>query len=130
MTTGKASAPKLSVIRVDRVGPWGSVSYHHLLECGHTEVRRRCAKVGDKIACTRCQEVIERRSALADLAVTSQAFQSDEEVAAEMTQEARIKANIASMLGVPADTVDVALHPARRVTIFLSSQEVTRLSGT
>jgi len=47
-----------------------------------------------------------------------------------MTQEARIKANIAAMLGVPADTVDVALHPARRVTIFLSPQEVTRLSGT
>ena len=130
MATGRASAPKLAVIRVDRVGPWGSVSYHHLLECGHTEVRRRCAKVADKIACTKCQDIGERRSALADLASTSQAFQSDEEVAAEMTQEARIKANIAAMLGVPADTVDVALHPARRVTIFLSPQEVTRLSGT
>lgn len=86
--------------------------------------------MGDKIACTRCQDVIERRSALAELGAPSQAFQSDEEVAAEMTQEARIKANIAAMLGVPADTVDVSLHPARRVTIFLSSQEVTRLSGT
>lgn len=130
MATSKANAPKLSVVRVDRVGPWGSVSYHHQLECSHIEVRRRCAKIGDKIACTRCQDVLERRTALADSAPISQAFQSDEEVAAEMTQEARIKANVAAMLGVPADTVDVALHPARRITIFLSSQEVARLSGT
>jgi len=47
-----------------------------------------------------------------------------------MTQEARIKANIAAMLGVPIDTVDVSIHPARRVTIFLSPAEVARLSGT
>jgi len=120
----------MSVISVDRVGPWGSVSYHHVLDCGHIEVRRRCAKVGDKIACTRCHEIIQRRSALADLASTSQAFQSDADVAIEMTQEARIKANIAAMLGVPIDTVDVSLHPARRVTIFLSPAEVARLSGT
>lgn len=130
MATNRASAPKLAVVRVDRVGAWGSVSYHHVLECGHIEVRRRCAKVADKIACTRCQDVLERRSALADSASTSQAFTSDEDVAAEMTQEARIRANVAAMLGVPADTIDVALHPARRITIFLSSQEVARLSGT
>lgn len=130
MDASRASAPKMSVISVDRVGPWGSVSYHHVLDCGHIEVRRRCSKVGDKIACTRCHEIIQRRSALADLASTSQAFQSDADVAIEMTQEARIKANIAAMLGVPIDTVDVSLHPARRVTIFLSPAEVARLSGT
>lgn len=130
MASNKSSAPKTTVIRVDRVGPWGSVSYYHLLECGHTESRKRCARVGDKIACTRCQEVIERRSALAELTVTSQAFDSDEDVAAELTTEARIRANVSSLLGVPADTIDVALHPAKRVTIFLSPQEVARLSGT
>jgi len=130
MSTGRSSAPKLAVVRVDRVGPWGSVYYHHLLECSHTEIRRRCAKVGDKIACVRCQEILERRSALADMASISQAFHTDEDIAAEMTQEARIKANVAAMLGVPADTVDVDLHPARRITIFLSAQEVSRLSGT
>jgi hypothetical protein len=47
-----------------------------------------------------------------------------------MTQESRIKANIASMLGIPADTIDVALAPTRQIIIFLSPQEVTRLSGT
>jgi TctA family transporter len=86
--------------------------------------------VGDKIACTRCQDVLERRNALAEVAPASQAFHSDEDVAAEMTQEARIRANVAAMLGVPADTVDVALLPTRRITIFLSPAEVTRLSGT
>lgn len=130
MATDRASAPKLAVTRVDRVGPWGSVNYHHVLECGHIEVRRRCAKIGDRIACTTCQDVVERRTALADLVTTSQVFQSDEEVAAEMTQEARIRANVAALLSIPADTIDVALHPARRVTIFLSPQEVARLSGT
>jgi hypothetical protein len=120
----------MTVMRVDRVGAWGSVSYHHLLDCSHIEVRRRCAKVGDKIACTRCQDVLERRNALAEVAPASQAFHSDEDVAAEMTQEARIRANVAAMLGVPADTVDVALLPTRRITIFLSPAEVTRLSGT
>ena len=130
MATGRASAPKMTVARVDRVGPWGSVSYHHVLDCGHIEVRRRCAKVGDKIACTRCQDVLERRSALADQPMASQAFHSDEEIAAEMTQEARIRANVAAMLGIPADTIDVALNPSRRILIFLSAQEVARLSGT
>lgn len=130
MATGRGSAPKLTVTRVDRLGPWGSVSYHHVLECGHIEVRRRCAKVGDKIACARCQDVVRRRTALAETTVASQVFESDEDVAAEMTQEARIKANVASLLGIPADTIDVAIHPARRITIFLSAQEVARLSGT
>ena len=64
------------------------------------------------------------------MASSSQAFQSDGDIALELTQEARIKANIAAMLGVPIDTVDVSLHPARRVTIFLSPSEVIRLSGT
>lgn len=93
-------------------------------------MRRRCAKVGDKIACARCQDVVRRRTALAETTVASQVFESDEDVAAEMTQEARIKANVASLLGIPADTIDVAIHPARRITIFLSAQEVARLSGT
>lgn len=130
MATGRTSAPKLAVTRVDRIGPWGSVSYHHHLECGHVEVRRRCSKVGDKIACTRCQDVLQRRSALAEHPVVSQVFHSDEDIAAELTQEARIRANVAAMLGVPADTIEVNLHPARRITIFLSAQEVARLSGT
>lgn len=130
MATNRATAPKLTVTRVDRVGAWGSVSYHHVLECGHIEVRRRCAKVGDKIACTRCLDVVQRRTALAEPALAGQAFPSDEEVAAELTQEARIRANVAGMLGIPADTIDVALLPTRRITIFLSAQEVARLSGT
>lgn len=118
----------MAVMSVGRIGPWGSVYYHHLLECGHTESRRRCAKVGDRIACIRCQEIVERRSVLADLVVKTQESDSDEAVAAGMTQESRIKANIASMLGIPADTIDVALHPTRQIIIFLSPQEVTRLS--
>lgn len=128
MATKRATAPKMAVMSVGRIGPWGSVYYHHLLECGHTESRRRCAKVGDRIACIRCQEIVERRSVLADLVVKTQESDSDEAVAAGMTQESRIKANIASMLGIPADTIDVALHPTRQIIIFLSPQEVTRLS--
>jgi len=115
---------------VDRIGGWGTVNYHHSLECTHTEVRRRCAKVGVRIACVRCQEVLERRAALAGVAPTNQISNTDESIAAEMTQESRIKANIASMLGIPADTIDVALSPTRQIIIFLSPQEVTRLSGT
>ena len=126
MTTKRATAPKMTVMRVDRVGGWGSVNYHHSL----TEVRRRCAKVGDRIACVRCQEVLERRAALAELAPTNQISNTDEAVAAEMTQESRIKANIASLLGIPVDTIAVALGPTRQIVIFLSPQEVTRLSGT
>lgn len=130
MTTKRATAPKMAVIRVDRIGGWGAVNYHHSLECSHTEVRRRCANVGDRIACVRCQEVLERRAALAGVAPTNQISNTDESIAAEMTQESRIKANIASMLGIPADTIDVALAPTRQIIIFLSPQEVTRLSGT
>lgn len=129
MTTKRAIAPKMAVVGVSRVGPWGSVYYHHLLECGHTESRRRCAKVGERIACVKCQEIVEHRSSLADRATISQEPDSDVDVAAGMSQESRIRANIASILGVPAETIDVALHPTRRVMIFLSPSEVTRLSG-
>lgn len=118
----------MAVMSVGRVGPWGSVYYHHLLECGHTESRRRCSKVGDRIACIKCQEIVEHRSALADRIVPSQESDSDEAVAAGMSQESRIKANIASMLGIPAETIDVELHSTRRITIFLSPLEVARLS--
>lgn len=120
----------MTVMRVDRVGGWGSVNYHHSLECAHTEVRRRCAKVGDRIACVRCQEVLERRAELAELAPINQISNTDEAVAAEMTQESRIKANIASLLGIPADTIAVALGPTRQIVIFISPEEVTRLSRT
>ena len=130
MATGRGTAPKLTVRQVNRVGAWGSVAYHHLLDCGHIEVRQRCSNVGEKIACLRCQEVIDRRSALAEKQPVSQAFDSDQDVAAEMTQEARIRANVASLLGIPADTIEVTLNPTRRVSIFLSAQEVARLSGT
>lgn len=128
MTTKRAIAPKMAVVSVSRVGPWGSVYYHHLLECGHTESRRRCAKVGERIACIRCQEIVEHRSALTDRAISGQEPDSDVDIAAGMSQESRIKANIASMLGIPAETIDVALYPTRRITIFLSPSEVTRLS--
>ena len=128
MTTKRAIAPKMAVVSVSRVGPWGSVYYHHLLECGHTESRRRCAKVGERIACIRCQEIVEHRSALTDRAISVQEPDSDVDIAAGMSQESRIKANIASMLGIPAETIDVALYPTRRITIFLSPSEVTRLS--
>ena len=128
MATKRAIAPKMAVISVGRIGPWGSVYYHHLLECGHTESRRRCAKVGDRIACIRCQEIVERRSVLADLVPQSQESDSDEAIAAGMTQESRIKANIASMLGIPVDTIDISLHPTRQIIIFLSPQEAARLS--
>lgn len=127
MTTKRAIAPKMAVVSVSRVGPWGSVYYFHLLECGHTESRRRCAKVGDRLACIKCQEIVEHRSALADRMSPSQESDSDEAVAAEMSQESRIKANIASILGIPAETIDVTLHPTRRIIIFLSPLEVTRL---
>lgn len=128
MATKRAIAPKMAVISVGRIGPWGSVYYHHLLECGHTESRRRCAKVGDRIACIRCQEIVEHRSSLADLVTQSQESDSDEAIAAGMTQESRLKANIASMLGIPVDTIDISLHPTRQIIIFLSPQEVARLS--
>ena len=128
MTTKRAIAPKMAVISVGRIGPWGSVYYHHLLECGHTESRRRCSKVGDRIACVRCQEIVEHRSTLAGQSTQNQEPDSDVDVAAGMTQESRIRANIASMLGIPAETIDVALFPTRRVMIFLSPSEVARLS--
>lgn len=128
MATKRGIAPKMAVTSVSRIGPWGSVFYHHLLECGHTESRRRCAKVGERIACIRCQEIVEHRSTLGDRVISSREPDSDVDVAAGMSQESRIRANIASMLGVPAETIDVALFPTRTVTIFLSPSEVTRLS--
>jgi len=129
MPSKRSIAPKLAVLSVSRVGPWGSVYYHHTLECGHTESRRRCSKVGDRLACLRCQEIVEHRSALADRPPQSQAFDSDETVAAGMSQESRIRANIAAVLAIPAEAIDVSLHPTRRVVILLSPQEVSRLSG-
>ena len=118
----------MAVMGVSRIGPWGSVFYHHLLECGHTESRRRCAKVGERIACIRCQEIVEHRSTLSDRVISSQEPDSDVDVAAGMSQESRIRANIASILGIPAETIDVALYPTRTVMIFLSPSEVARLS--
>ncbi len=128
MSSKRAIAPKMAVVSINRIGPWGSVYYYHLLECGHTESRRRHSGVGDRLACIKCQEIVEHRSALADRVPQSQELDSDEVVAAGMSRESRIKANIASILGIPAETIDVGLYPTARILIFLSPQEVTRLS--
>ena len=45
-------SPLREVEQVARSGAWGRIEYHHLLSCGHTEVRKR--RETGPIRCVKC----------------------------------------------------------------------------
>ena len=135
MTTEHRKAPRRDVVEIRRVGGWGSVSYHHILSCGHIEKRPRATKA-PKLACVFClraSEVVKTMSALGT--PTKAEVLDDEEYASFETKVQMMKASLASQLNVPIDAIDVAIVDesgilrVRYATIFLTEKDLRRITG-
>lgn len=95
------SGPRRSVVRVRRVGNYGSAWWLHELECGHIEKRKRKSPKSE-VGCAACKA--DERFKVG-LERTSQFdASSDAQVEVEADQ---LRARLASALGVPLDAVGV-----------------------
>jgi hypothetical protein len=97
-------APRRQVTSVTRHGSYGTTWWHHTLECGHTERRKRPAPYG-VIGCAEC----ERQTILAVLDGPT----SDDLAAIDAGVEveaARLRATLARSLGVDPDAIDVQIR--------------------
>ena len=137
MTTEHRKSPRRSVERIERLGGWGKVKYHHHLECGHIEVRNR-ASTAPKIACVWCLKTAERdaewknpRAAEKD-SIISIAYAADlgqDELVIEQTRAA-----LARELSVPSDVIDIVAVDAggnleiQSALVFLSADDVNRIT--
>lgn len=114
----KKKAPQKAVKEVNRIGNWGRVEYHHILECGHVEIRKRVAPAG-KVACTSCALASKMEDHVQEVIITSrdgrivegidaadiigtESYQLSSEISVSRAQSA-----LSSHLGIPYEAVDV-----------------------
>jgi len=119
----RRQAPRRTIERVERVGDWGEVAYHHHLSCGHVEVRPR-SKSG-ALTCGTCIAAQQLRT----LAVTGRRpeVSAGYDAAQEASDEAGLRARIAAEFRV--DTWDVVVSVGERgttATVFLDTTAVGR----
>jgi hypothetical protein len=107
----KKSAPQKTVKDISRVGNWGGVEYHHTLECGHVEIRKRPAKT-EQIACTWCVVAVETGRQLRTLTVVPPPVMEelwdfyDQDIVDEVSI-ARMQSALASAFGCPNESVEI-----------------------
>lgn len=109
------SAPRRTVVRIDREGAWGRVEYAHELDCGHTERRKRPSKT-KVLACSWCvvaEEQDQKMRSLAQSPVRSSGADEDlldllgVSLAASEKEVAKLKGELAARFQVPLDYIDV-----------------------
>ena len=114
MKINKKSAPQRTVVEIVKTGGWGSVEYHHKLDCGHTEVRKRYAPTS-VISCTGCVKAQMAEDTLAQLSVKPAVFVDFADIHDELTTEiasyeqdiARTRASLAAAIGVTVADVEL-----------------------
>ena len=107
----KKSAPQKTVKNIERVGSWGGVEYHHTLECGHVEIRKRPAKT-EQIACTWCVVASETGRQLRTLTVvpppiTEELWDFYDQDIVDEVGIARMQSALASAFGCPNESVEI-----------------------
>ena len=108
-------APRRQVVEVERTGDWGEVVYKHNLTCGHSEFRKRKSPK-THIACLGCHRASEFEETLRSVQPRVEPIETPsllpewtvvEETASAEADIERLRAAIASHLGIPPDSVDV-----------------------
>lgn len=119
MVTSRKAAPRQKVERIDKVGPWGRTEYHHVLACGHTEVRKRVSR-SSEIACLGCVLAENHVAAITALKEPAQKTATESEAdwvdydAEQVELElvvGRMKAKTAKLLQVNLDDIEVWFDP-------------------
>ena len=131
MTTEHRKSPRKKVISVKKVGTWGSVTYEHLLSCGHVETRPRKAST-KALACAWCFKSLNMGKQMLQLG--SGTSYVEEDSSSEEFRINSIKASIAARFNVSLDSVDVVSAfenqelKIQYATVFLSSLDVGKIT--
>lgn len=110
--------PKRTVTEAVRIGEYGDTSWHIELECGHSIKSVRKPSVGETRLC--CKTCAEPASAVPAIIVDDDSMP----VFDDLMSEIKVRAAIASKVGVPIDQVDIVGGTA---TVFLDARQVSRL---
>ena len=115
------------------MGIHGSVKYHHLLECGHTEIRTRASRA-PKLGCAWCFRTVEKERDVGAVTLSStMTLDYDEILSQNEVHVARLRGSLASALGVPAEAVDLVVTErgaeltVESAVVFLSPGDIERL---
>jgi hypothetical protein len=134
MTTDRRRSPRRKILRIEKIGKWGSVTYHHHLSCGHMESRKR-ASTTSEIACPWCLKAEEKDKEIKALTRNPVLLNLDDTLADEEIKIEKARAAVASKFGVPQDAVDIKSEDVmgslviRSATIYLSAQDVARATN-
>lgn len=132
MSTERRRSPRRKVVEIKRIGAWGDVSYHHVLSCGHTEIRKRSSSTPE-LACAWCLRAETKNEEIKALTRMRPVRTEDEALADDEVKIERTRAALASRFAIPIDAVDVLAEDIsgeliiRSATIFLSAKDVARL---
>lgn len=134
----KKSAPQKKIKDISRIGNWGGVEYHHALECGHIEIRKRPAKT-EQIACTWCVVAIETEKQLRTLTVVPPPVAEelwdfyDQDIVDEVGI-AKMQSSLANIFGCSNENVEIvsSLDDGGRLvinyaTVLLDYDQIKRI---
>ena len=134
MTTEHRKAPRRAIQSIERMGRHGSVKYHHLLECGHTEIRTRASRA-PKLGCAWCHRTtVKEREVGAVTLSSTMTLDYDERLGQNEVSVARLRGSLASALGVPIEAVDLVVTEngadltVESAVVFLSPGDIDRLT--
>ena len=115
--------PKRLVTQAVRLGDYGQTKWHIELECGHSASSARKPKVSEDRLC--CKTCIAPPSPVPLMQVLSEDREDRDFLAPyDPMEDIRVRAAIASKVGVPMDQVELINGTA---TVFLDAQQVKRL---
>lgn len=122
-----------AVTRAWSTGGYGTTVWHHLLECGHVESRRRrWAK--PSMACTVCDQLAalpppDTPDVTQHLPDPDGEPVGPDRVAGQLETAARWRAGIAARLGIPPDQVEVGVEDGAvaGAVVFLTPQQVAAM---
>lgn len=142
MSVNRKSAPQQEVVHIDRTGQWGNIEYRHRLACGHYETRKRPART-PTIACTWCVVAEEKGKELRALATpvmpvvtpVDDIWDFYDDVSTTEVEVARMRSNIASVVGCDQESVEIVWSFSEEgdirlnyVTIFLDARQAEALA--
>ena len=134
MTPEHRTAPRRTIESIDRKGIHGSVKYHHLLECGHTEIRTRASRA-PKLGCAWCFRTAEKEREVGAITLSPiRTLDYDERLGQNEVSVARLRGSLASALGVPIEAVDLVVTErgadltVESAVVFLSPRDIARLT--
>ncbi len=134
MTTEHRKAPRRTIESIERKGIHGSVKYHHLLECGHTEIRTRASRA-PKLGCAWCFRTAEKERDVGAVTLSPvMTLDYDQRLGHNEVQVARLRGSLASALGVPIEAVDLIVTErgadltVESAVVFFSPGDIDRLA--